>query len=126
MEIRRESKKMKMVFKETRTVRHEDRKMTLTGAWYTAGRYEIEECVYDYDDGTSWTDYRISHDWAEEYLPDIYYEKRCGEPVGHIEIQTTAYGALKSAEIDKVIAGYREAQEVASLAEKLIQSHAEA
>ena len=54
----------------------------------------------------------------------LYYEKRFGAKIGHFEIQTTSYGSLPSEEIDKVIAGYKEAQEVAALAEKLAQAEA--
>ena len=115
---------MKLVIKETGTYRCDGEKLTQEAAVFTAGKYEIEKCIYEYDDGSSWTDYQVRHDRAEEYLPDIYYEKRFGAKIGHFEIQTTSYGSLPSEEIDKVIAGYKEAQKVAALAEKLAQAEA--
>ena len=114
---------MELIIEETGTYRNDEEKVTQEAALFKAGRYEIEKCIYNYDDGSSCTDYRVSHDWAEKYLPDIYYEKRFGAKTGHFEIQTTSYGSLPSEEIDKVIAGYKEAQEAAALAEELAKEH---
>ena len=115
---------MELIIKETGTYRCDEEKLTQEAAVFIAGKYEIEKCIYKYDDGSSRTDYQVRHDWTEKYLPDIYYEKRFGAKIGHFEIQTTSYGSLPSEEIDKVIVGYKEAQEVAALAEKLAQADA--
>ena len=41
----------------------------------------------------------------QSYLPEIYFDEN------KFRIQTTSYGALESSEIDKVIEGYKTAQE---------------
>lgn len=115
---------MELIIKDMNTYTSEEEHVTQIATLFEAGKYEIEKCVYNYEDGTSWTDYRVSHDWTEKYLPDIYYERRFGEKTGHFEIQTTSYGSLPSEEIDKVVEAYRDAQEVVELAEKLLQAEA--
>ena len=93
----------------------------IMGSWYKAGHYTIEAVRYIYDDGSDDIEYSVRADYNEEYLPEIYYNKRFGERRGRFEIQTTAYGAKSPAEIDAIIAGYKEAQEVCGLLEKLAE-----
>jgi len=47
------------------------------------------------------------------YRPSIYIDNSFGQQTQKIKIQTTSWGALEIDEIDKVLAGYTEAQTVA-------------
>ena len=108
---------MKAILTNTRTIKDGDSEVQLTE--FQLGRYEIEETVETYTDGSEDVDFDIRQDWREKYLPEIYYEKRFGAKIGKFEIMTTSWGSLPPEEIEIVIAGYREAQEAVAALEKL-------
>lgn len=55
----------------------------------------------------------------KKYLPKIYSDINWDSEKWEFKIQTTAYGALKPEEINEVINGYQEAQEVVKELEKI-------
>lgn len=66
-----------------------------------------------------YTSISVCPDMEERYLPEIRYEDgfwTTEKP--KFTIQTTAYGALDSAEIHKVVAGYQQALQVVEVLTK--------
>ena len=84
---------------------------------FKLGKYEVEEyTVTTYEDGKSYKRVAVSKDWDERYLPEINYcDDILGEKAPEFKIQTTAYGALKPEEIEKVVEGYKEALEAVEI-----------
>ena len=72
---------------------------------YELGLYEVEETIFE----SGYASIRVSKDWKEEYLPEIY-ERNNG-----FAIQTTSYGSLQAEELKKVIAGYEYAMEAVEI-----------
>lgn len=84
---------------------------------FKLGKYEVEEYTITYcEDGKSYKRVAVSEDWNERYLPRIEYcDDILGEKAPEFKIQTTAYGALKPEEIEKVVEGYKEALEAVEI-----------
>lgn len=80
---------------------------------YRLGNYTVDACGHF---GISRID--ITPD-EKKYLPKIYSDMNWDSEEWEFKIQTTAYGALKPEEINEVINGYQEAQEVVKELEKM-------
>lgn len=86
---------------------------------YTLGAYDISKFVNTYDAGYTLTSFTIRANGLDRYMPEISYDDGIwGNGEKKFEIQTTAYGAMKADEIEKVIAGYQEAVEVVRILTK--------
>ena len=72
---------------------------------YTLGKYEVDVTTFE----SGYASIKVSKDWKEEYLPEIY-ERNNG-----FAIQTTSYGSLQTEELKKVIAGYEYAMEAVEI-----------
>ena len=86
-----------------------------TATRYTLGKYIVERELIEYASGIKIETISVDISYKEQhdnYMPEIYYERRFGENKGHFEIQTTSYGSLIPEDIKKVIDGYKEALEV--------------
>ncbi|WP_415276456.1 hypothetical protein [Clostridium perfringens] len=87
-----------------------------TSKVYECLGYEIRELKY-HDGG--YVSLIISGCQSEKYLPSIYTEENFDTcDIEGFKIQTTAYGALHSDEIEEVIKGYQVALKVVKELEK--------
>lgn len=90
---------------------------TENGKWdiYEIGNYEVRRRDY----GADFIKYDVcKKDYRMEYLPEIYaVDDFHRDELEGFEIQTTSYGALRIDDIDKVINGLKEAQEVVKILE---------
>ena len=104
---------MEMVKVDERDFNYDDNVEHVTK--YKIGKYTVEYSLSDYVSGYKIETVSVDISYKERhdnYMPEIYYERRIGENKGHFEIQTTSYGSLVPEDIIKVIDGYKEALEV--------------
>lgn len=81
---------------------------------YQIGRYLVN--VEDEEGRDRYIEARPDYSKGENFLPDIHIDRDyLGRREPEVKVGTTSYGALSVEDIQKVIAGYNEAIEVAQI-----------
>lgn len=91
---------------------------------YIVENYQVIRDLSIYESGKTHERFAINPNREMEYIPEIYfnYDIFGDADTREFRIQTTSYGSLSPADIQKVIAGYNEAVEVVSiLTEKFLK-----
>ena len=91
---------------------------------YEFGNYQVIRDLSIYESGKTHERFSVNPNRKMDYLPEIYfnYDIFGDADTREFRIQTTSYGSLSPADIQKVIAGYNEAVEVVSiLTEKFLK-----
>lgn len=84
---------------------------------YRIGNYVVFRELSLYKTGSTFERIQVIQNREVDYIPEIYfnYDIFGEKDAREFKIQTTSYGSLSSEEIQKVIAGYNEALEVANI-----------
>lgn len=84
---------------------------------YEIGNYQVIRDLSVYESGKIHERFSVNPNRKMDYLPEIYfnYDIFGDNDTKEFRIQTTSYGSLSPADIQKVIDGYNEAVKVANV-----------
>jgi len=84
---------------------------------YEIGNYQIIRDLSIYKSGKTHERFGVNPNREKDYVPEIYfnYDIFGDDKAREFKIQTTSYGSLSPADIQRVIDGYKEAVEVVNI-----------
>lgn len=90
---------------------------------FTLGKhYRVIRNVTWFEDGTNYKRFWVSasyEDMRDNYIPEIhYFDGHLDSDKPEFKVQTSAYGAMGTEDIKKIIAGYQEAIEAVAILNK--------